>query len=439
MFTKLGLQNFKAWRGAVTLDLKPLTLVLGVNSAGKTSLLQPLLLLKQTVESPDRLEVLSFGGGQGDGLNLGTLQDIVSGHDLSTPLAFRLSFGPVAVGAGDDARTLDSVDYEVDYVATPDGSAHVGRMTYYTDLGAYGATRLPDANYQLSAPHEPPLASGRRAGRTFEPERSVAFSADAVAALGIDGPSAQDIALALTRELQQMSYLGPLRMKPQRHYVWTGQAPSQVGPSGEAAVPALLANLLRGDRDGSNKGKLMDDVSKWAVRLGIADKIELEKVGPTMYQVTVTIQGQKANLLDVGFGVSQVLPVFTLALFAPEGSMVILEQPELHLHPLAQSALADLLVEVAKARKLQFLVETHSEHLFRRLQTLIAEETLTPDECSMLFVNRRDGASVIEPLRVNPYGRVENWPDKFFGDTAGEVERQMDKMVERMEKDEQRG
>lgn len=119
--------------------------------------------------------------------------------------------------------------------------------------------------------------------------------------------------------------------------------------------------------------------------------------------------------------------------------MVILEQPELHLHPLAQSALADLLVEVAKARKLQFLVETHSEHLFRRLQTLIAEETLTPDECSMLFVNRRDGASVIEPLRVNPYGRVENWPDKFFGDTAGEVERQMDKMVERMEKDEQRG
>lgn len=439
MFTRLKIQNFKAWRDPPPIDLKPLTLVLGTNSAGKTSLLQPLLLLKQTVESPDRLEVLSFGGQPGDGLNLGTLQDIVSGHDLATPLAFRLTFGPVAVGAGDDARTLETVDYEVDYVATADGSAHVRRMTYYTDLGAYGATRQSDGNYQLSAPHDAPLASGRRAGRTFEPERSVAFSADAVAALGVDGPSAQDVALALTRELQQMSYLGPLRIKPQRHYVWTGQAPSQMGPSGEAAVPALLANLLRGDRDGSNKGRLVKEVSAWAQRLGIADKIELEQVGPTVYQVSVTIQGQKANLLDVGFGVSQVLPVFTLALFAPEGSMVILEQPELHLHPLAQSALGDLLVEVAKERKLQFLVETHSEHLFRRLQTLIAEERLGPDECSMLFVNRRDGESALEPLRVNGYGRVDNWPDKFFGDTAGEVERQMDRMLERMERDEQRG
>lgn len=438
MFTRLKLQNFKAWRDPPPIDLKPLTLVLGVNSAGKTSLLQPLLLLKQTVESPDRQAVLSFGGQPGSGLDLGTLRDIVHGHDLATVLAFRLKFGPVELRAGDETRTLDSVDYEVDYVATEDGSAHVGRMTYFADLAAYGASRQPDGSYHLSAPHQPPLASERRAGRTFEPERSVGFSADAVAALGADGPTAQDVALALTRELQRMSYLGPLRVRPDRYYSWTGQAPHQVGPSGEAAVPVLLANLLRGERDGSNKGELVKRVSEWAQRLGIADSIELQKSG-TQYEIVVTIQGQKANLLDVGFGVSQVLPVLTVALFAPEGSMVILEQPELHLHPLAQSALADLLVEVSKERKLQFLVETHSEHLFRRLQTLIAEERLTPDECSLLFVNRRDGESAMEPLRLNAFGRVENWPDKFFGDTAGEVERQMERTIERMERGEQGG
>lgn len=437
MFTKLHLQNFKAWRDPPPIELKPLTLVLGVNSAGKTSLLQPLLLLKQTVESLDRQEVLSLRQ-PGSSLDLGTLRDIVHGHDLSAPLKFRLTFGPVEI-RGAEPYTLDSVDYEVDYVATDDGSAHVGRMTYYTEMGAYGATRQQDGDYTLSAPHQPPLASERRAGRSFEPERSTGFSAEAAAALATDGPAAQDVSLAFVRELQRMSYLGPVRARPERYHAWTGQAPNRVGPSGEFAVAVLLANLLRGERDGSNKGLLVQRVSAWAARLGIADAIELVPAGPTLYEVSVTIQGQKSNLLDVGFGVSQVVPVLTLALFAPEGSMVVMEQPELHLHPLAQAALGDLLVEVAKERKLQFLVETHSEHLFRRLQTLMALERLTPAECSMLFVKRQEGVSVIEPLRVNPYGRVENWPDMFFGDTAGEVERQMDGMMERMERDEQRG
>jgi predicted ATPase len=164
--------------------------------------------------------------------------------------------------------------------------------------------------------------------------------------------------------------------------------------------------------------------------------MEVENLGTNSYQVVITIDGHRSNLLDVGFGVSQVLPVITLAYFAPEGSTVILGEPELNLHPLAQTALGDLFVEVAKERNVQFLVETHSEHLFRRIQTLIAQERITPDECSLYFASRQNGSCTLEPLRVNAYGRVENWPDKFFGDTAGEVERQMESMFERMEKDE---
>jgi predicted ATPase len=87
----------------------------------------------------------------------------------------------------------------------------------------------------------------------------------------------------------------------------------------------------------------------------------------------------------------------------------------------------------------QLLVETHSEHLFRRIQTLMAEERITPDECAMYFARCDEGESVLEPLEVNEYGRVANWPDRFFGDTVGEVERQMERMLDRMEKDEQRG
>lgn len=439
MFTKLVLQNFKAWRGSHALELKPLTLVLGVNSAGKSSLLQPLLLLKQTVESPDRLQALNFGGQPGDLLDLGTLSGVVSDHVMSEPepktkLAFRLTFGPVTIGKEAEPRTIPSVEYEVDYGAADDGIPYVQRLSYFTDAGFYAAARLPDGKYQLSAPNNPPAPDGRRTGRTYEPERSVGFSADAVAALGTDGPDAQDLALALTRELQQIAYLGPYRSMPSRSYAWTGRSPGQIGSSGEHAIPALIASLAGRHADEAERGRLVTQVSTWLARLGVADKLELERQG-TLYQVLVTVQGQRENLLDVGFGVSQVLPVLTLAHFAPAGSTIVMSEPELHLHPLAQSGLADLLVEVARERKVQFLVETHSEHLFRRIQTLIAEERTTPAECSMLFALRKDGESVLEPLRVNDYGRVANWPDKFFGDTAGEVEQQTRKTFERMRAD----
>lgn len=439
MFTKLGLQNFRAWRGAHTLPLKPLTLVLGTNSAGKTSLLQPLLLLKQTVESPDRLQTLNLGGQPADVLDLGNLSDVVAGHDPSVGLGFRLDFGPVTLGEGAEPRTFESVQYEVDYRASAeDGIPHLQRLSYFAEgAGYYVAARVEEGKYKLTAPNQPPAADGRRTGRTFEPERSVAFSADAIVALGTDGPDAQDLALALSWELKQIAYLGPHRAAPARFYAWNGRSPGQIGPGGENAIPALIASIAGRHAEESERGRLVEQVSLWLARLGVADKLEIERQGTTFYQVFITIQGQRENLLDVGFGVSQVLPVITMAYFAPPGSMVILAEPELHLHPLAQSALGDLFVELARERKVQFLVETHSEHLFRRLQTLIAEERLTPSECGMFFANRNNGESVLEELTVNEYGRVANWPDKFFGDTAGEVERQMEHMLERMEKDEQ--
>src|ERR1700687_733509 len=92
MFTQLRVKNFKAWQGAHEVELAPLSLFLGTNSAGKTSLLQMLLLLKQTAESPDRRQHLNLGGQPGDILHLGGLKDIISGHDLKRALAFGLRF-----------------------------------------------------------------------------------------------------------------------------------------------------------------------------------------------------------------------------------------------------------------------------------------------------------------------------------------------------------
>ena len=111
--------------------------------------------------------------------------------------------------------------------------------------------------------------------------------------------------------------------------------------------------------------------------------------------------------------------------FVPEESIVLLEQPELHLHPRAQAHLADLMLHVAEERKLQLIVESHSEHLLRRLQRRIAEqdhEFANPDNIKMYFCDMGENGSTIQSVEVDEYGQIQNWPDKFFGDITGDLE-----------------
>jgi predicted ATPase len=143
------------------------------------------------------------------------------------------------------------------------------------------------------------------------------------------------------------------------------------------------------------------------------------------YEPKVTIRGIESALLDVGFGISQVLPVITELFFVPEGSIVLLEQPELHLHPRAQAHLADLFLYVAEKRNLQLIIESHSEHLLRRLQRRIAEVEspfASPKNILMYFCQKGNNGSTIEQVEVDTFGQIANWPDNFFGDITGDLE-----------------
>ncbi len=126
-------------------------------------------------------------------------------------------------------------------------------------------------------------------------------------------------------------------------------------------------------------------------------------------------------LTDVGFGVSQVLPVLVLLYYVPEGSIVLMEQPEIHLHPSVQSGLGDVMLEVAKTRDVQIVVESHSEHLLRRFQRRVAEEKIPSSDLRLYFVHTNHGEAELSNLQLNEWGEIENWPDEFFGDEMGEI------------------
>ena len=126
-------------------------------------------------------------------------------------------------------------------------------------------------------------------------------------------------------------------------------------------------------------------------------------------------------LTDVGFGVSQVLPALVLLYYVPEGSTVLLEQPEIHLHPRVQSGLADVMLNVSEARNVRIILESHSEHLMRRLQRRVAEEDASSDHVKLYFVSTNRGVAQASDLALNEWGEIENWPDQFFGDEMGEI------------------
>ena len=124
---------------------------------------------------------------------------------------------------------------------------------------------------------------------------------------------------------------------------------------------------------------------------------------------------------NAGFGVSQILPVLVLCYYVPGGSTIILEQPEIHLHPSVQSDLADVLIDVVKNRDLQVIVESHSEHLLRRLQRRIAEGELPAKDAALYFCDIENGESKAQELEIAEDGFIKNWPRDFFGNEMGEV------------------
>ena len=98
-----------------------------------------------------------------------------------------------------------------------------------------------------------------------------------------------------------------------------------------------------------------------------------------------------------------------------------MEQPEIHLHPAVQSGLADVMLNVAEVRDIQIIVESHSEHLMRRLQRRVAEQEASSEDVKLYFVSSQRGRARISDLLLNEWGEIENWPEKFFGDEMGEI------------------
>jgi predicted ATPase len=233
--------------------------------------------------------------------------------------------------------------------------------------------------------------------------------------------------------------LGPLRDEPKPIYPLEALAnPTEVGYKGEHTAAVLhlhretyikyIPSSFVGQLDKSPAMKtttLHDAVVDWLFYMGVAQEFTTGDLGKIGHNLQVQTHGttQLYDLTNVGVGVSQVLPIVVMALLAERPCFLIFEQPELHLHPLVQTRLADFFLSLGLSGK-QCLLETHSEYLVERCRRRIAEarEDTLVDTLRIYFTERSEGRTTCRRVGVSRYGAIADYPPDFFDQSQNETE-----------------
>lgn len=445
MLTSLRIKNFKAWKDTGDVRLAPLTVIFGANSAGKSSLGHLLLALKQTAESTDRKRALHLGDSTSF-IDLGTFRDCLHGHNLKATLDFAVEWTvPAGLSIKDplvDEKTYDGdrMSLEVSLAANELEQPEISRIAY--SLQNPKGEEVLDATFSRASSGKLDLSAKqlrfiKSVGRKWplEPPEKFYRISETSRARFQNADFLADFALETERVLGSLSYLGPLREHPRPTYAWSGNTPGDVGMMGQDTIAALLAATTAGRK--LNKGykqalkPFQEFIAERLIQLGVIHSFRVKPIakGRKEYEVLIRTRAgsPEVKLNDVGIGVSQVLPALVLPFYCQPNSIIWMEQPEIHLHPQVQAELADVFITATQAcergapRNVQLVIESHSEHFLNRLQRRIAEGEIAEEQVAVHFCRDTPDGNELEPLRLNQFGDIENWPENFFGDEMADL------------------
>lgn len=406
----ISVQGFKCLAEESSIEIRPLTILAGANSSGKSSIMQPLLLMKQTLEA-------SYDPGplllNGPNVKLTSADQIVPRPriDLDNHSMIVLVESPkdtihrVTFSFSEDYRiqikemclefTDNKGNRSIRLLPGQKGSElHSRILRFLPDLAKYFA-ELPG-------------------NRHFSVHRDRCFLSVNMSPLNGNESSYPIMTIAASRDLVNVIHVPGLRGNPERVYDKTASGPAFPGTF-EKYVASIIADWTESRDDRPKRLEAM------LGQLGLTREISVRRLNEAQLEVRVgRMPGANSrgkdlvNVADVGFGVSQVLPVLVALLAADEGQLVYVEQPELHMHPRAQHALARIMVEAAK-RGVRLVVETHSALLLLHVRTLLAQGEIDPDLVKLHWFSRdpEDGTTSIDTADLDEDGAFGGWPADF--------------------------
>ena len=423
--TAISVKGYKSIRDETKLTIAPLTILAGANSSGKSSLIQPLLLMKQTLEAT---------------YDPGAL--LLNGPNLKFTAVEQLFFKKTSK---QDKKSFE-LGLEVEgnkwmsCIFQPNPKKlDLASITYQSDQ--FNATFSPDMNREkildalpneirdfylifMGQIHEQAIELEEDHRPTSEDLVLKVIRNRCFFEIGLfkNKPSkfkvvSNDILSAGFKEqIQSIIHVPGLRGNPERAYRMT--AISDQFPGTFEAYVASVVNHWQ-----VTSSKELNQLNHFLQVLGLTSKIESKEINDTQVELTVgrlpcgsnqkITRKDMVSIADVGFGVSQTLPVLVALLVAEPGQLVYVEQPEIHLHPRAQVALAEVFAEAIR-RGVRVIVETHSELFLLGIQSLVAEGKLPADRVMLHWFTRQiDGSTHVSSADLDETGAFGEWPQDF--------------------------
>lgn len=488
MLKSWSIQNFKPIVDSGELKLAPVTVLAGRNSSGKSSLIQSILMIAQTLSNPLPERALLPNERI---VQLGTYEDILSKFSESRKITigFKISGEDYTLSNSLGITAFDpkiwNCDISVTFIGVHPDTINISAIesptivleniyfkfeTKYHDpindefIENKGVLITVKASEEEVRQFLSDITSEHPLYRSFNSERQIYlgrfFSSPRTLLLvrlfhflptnleqkpkksnrekllfyGFSDEEVKDLSQQITHYFtSQIRYLGPLRVDPQSAQKFASSSElDDVGFKGEHSAVVYYYNQLaqinwyNPSSDQVQQGSLQEALDAWANYLDIASQVTTESSGNIgVAWKVVTRKGQQARTLsEVGVGISQILPILVMGLLSPKETLLIIEQPELHLHPRVQARLGDFFMGLAKCGK-QCLIETHSENLVSQLRYHIVEAGGQENsDCLIYFVDQDEqGAAKFEQVEISPQGNILNWPDGFFDETMLQEDR----------------
>ena len=474
MIYSLSLQNFKSFCSLDALPIKPLTILCGANSSGKSTLLKSMLTLKQSFSGSKTYDALILNG---ELVNNGFFEDVVhnGSSDFFTisqsfcvkrpfdkngkminrtinvqtykalrkifletreyPLSFNID---LSVAFRKNANsTFNHMPLISEYILTI--TAQTYKQTIVStvklkrntdDTFALSWINIPDVNHNMVTGEAKQCVAyfyDLQLGNAYVNADSITSEstiADVTAVL----PNIYTLCKIAADQYQGISFLGPLRQAPARAYMYTNETFS-IGTMGEytpfvlaqnknkvinVAIPNTTNNRIVFQNE---KMTLLDATQFWLEYMGV------KPINISQNSELIKLTIGNSNIADVGFGISQLLPIIVEGLSILPEQTLILEQPEIHLHPSLQMKLIDFVISLVKKGK-QVVLETHSDHIINRLTRRIMEEedTFLLNNSIIYYVEQVTDESKIDSIKLDKVHGIAECPEEFFSQYSSEVD-----------------
>ncbi|CAI1882683.1 AAA family ATPase [Serratia fonticola] len=437
MIQELTLKNFKSFKKLDSFKINDLTVIAGKNSCGKSSILQSLLLLKQTLIKRD--------GGQleleGEYLTYSNLKEV----SFSMPSVNRASIGYEFVVSNYSKKGRINLSFgnkkKLDHYL-PIVSEY--KVEVHNEVG--NNRKVNFLNYKLKKKDSPVYLSSLfkndriEIGGTetilssFYPE---VFSFNLVEKSSNEKPrinkmsfpvelffsSEMQLTDTLIEDIRNIKYLGPLRALPKRAYVHFTEVAYELLPSGENAAHVLWARQNESVKFKGKEYKLKEALNLCIEMMGLSQEVTPSRIGDLIYKINLKNKDSNADVTisDVGFGYSQVIPIILMCLLSNPGDLILLEQPEIHLHPSSAANLADLfLAFIADGRRI--IVETHSAEMISRLRLRVIEKVDLKNKINIAFIEssseKQPQGATIRQFHIDENGMFPEYPDGFLDEST---------------------